>query len=75
MKPDSLEKRQTLLLLKIINMSEIIIKITIPENEYKKWGDFEIDGIDTVKKNLKKDFTEYCNELGIDDCEIEVITQ
>ena len=27
------------------------------------------------KKNLKKDFTEYCNELGIDDCEIEVITQ
>ena len=51
---------------------EVTIEITISEDEYKKWRDFEIGGVVGVKQQLKKDFREVCNSLGIDDAIIEV---
>lgn len=56
-------------------MPEIIIKITISEKEYKDWSDFEGGDVAKVKKTLIKDFREICENLGIDDCKIEVISQ
>lgn len=54
-------------------MSEIIIKITISEDEYKHWNSFEKSGVDGVKAELKKDFRDACDSLGIEHCKIEIL--
>lgn len=49
-------------------MEDIVIKITIPESEYKNWrGDKE-----TMKQELLIDVREYFDSLGVNDFEIEI---
>lgn len=46
-------------------MKEITIKITISEDEYKFWTNYENGGVNLVKTELKQDFIETCFKLGI----------
>lgn len=52
-------------------MDEVTITITIPESEYKKWNEYETDGVALVKMNLKRDLREALKNLYIRDFEIE----
>jgi hypothetical protein len=53
---------------------DIIIKIRIPEGEYKGWDEFEKGGIDLVKKELSKDLRYHLDSLGVDG-DLEIITE
>lgn len=53
-------------------MEEVTITITIPESEYKKWNEYETDGVTLVRMNLKRDLREALKNLHIRDFEIEV---
>lgn len=53
-------------------MRKIEIKIEIPEETFKDWGDFENYGIEGVKRNLLHDFKNQCDNLGIEYYRIDV---
>lgn len=53
-------------------MSKVIVKIEIQESVYKRWDEFDKDGVAMVKQQLRIDFRNSCQSLGIEDADIEV---
>lgn len=53
-------------------MADIEVKITIPEDEYKEWHEYSLDGVAMVKQQLMSDFKKSCLRLGINCAEIEI---
>ncbi len=40
-------------------MNDIVIRVTIPHDEYKDWNDFESNGVDECQKNIETDIREF----------------
>lgn len=53
-------------------MSEITVKISIPESEYKQWNDYESGGVEKSTQTLKRELRDIFDKLGIRDFELEV---
>ena len=55
-----------------MSMADIIVKITIPEREYKQWYEFETDGIEGVKEILKSDIRHRLKQDHVKEFDIEI---
>jgi hypothetical protein len=53
-------------------MAEVVVKITIPDYEYKEWCEYEKDGVVGVKKSLKDDLIKILRQDYVKHFEIEV---
>ncbi len=53
-------------------MAQVVVKITIQEDEYKHWEEYYTDGVAMVKQQLRMDAKDFCKRMGIRDAEIEV---
>lgn len=52
--------------------NEIIIKITIPESEYKEWNEYQVHGIEGAMESIKDDVRQRLRQDFVRNFEIEV---
>lgn len=53
-------------------MAYIEVKIKISEEEYEEWNEYEKEGVEGVRAQLRQDFIDSCRRLGIKSREIEI---
>ncbi len=53
-------------------MSDMTVKIIIPESEYKTWDEFRTDGIKGVEFSIRHDLSKRMKQDFVRDFEIEI---
>lgn len=54
-------------------MAEIVVKITVPESEYKTWSEFQEEGVESCMQSIRQDLSMRLRQDYVKEFQIEVL--